>query len=87
MLDVLFRENGDSQKIDHMIIRKITGNPGQLEAAFEYWPDALELSRNRDNGETWAVISATLPFFHEQFGQSFVGSLWLELANAHQLLS
>ena len=70
-----------------MIIKKITGEPDQLEAALKYWLGALKLSRKRDSGETWAVISAGLPFFHEQFGRSFTGSLWLELAQAHQLLS
>lgn len=59
----------------------------QLEAALKYWLSALEHNRKRDSGETWAVISAALPFFHEQFGRSFVGSLWLELAKVHQLLS
>ncbi|UCH93504.1 MAG: hypothetical protein JSV88_24975, partial [Candidatus Aminicenantes bacterium] len=70
-----------------MIIRKITAEPHQLEAALKYWLSALEHNRKRDSGETWAVIAAALPLFYEQFGRSFTGSLWLELAKAHQLLS
>jgi tetratricopeptide (TPR) repeat protein len=71
----------------HMIVRKIAVEPDKLEAALKYWLNALEHSRKRDSGETWAVISAALPFFYKQFGRSFVGSLWLELAQAHRLLS
>jgi hypothetical protein len=70
-----------------MIIRKITGEPDQLEAALKYWLGALEHNRKRDSGEAWTVIAAALPLFYEQFGRSFTGSLWLELAQAHQLLS
>jgi tetratricopeptide (TPR) repeat protein len=70
-----------------MIIRKITSEPDQLNAALKYWLSALEHNRKRDSGETWAVIAAALPLFYEQFGRSFAGSLWLELAKAHQLLS
>lgn len=70
-----------------MIIRKITGEADQLEAAIKYWSTALADSQKRDSGETWAVLSAALPFFYELFGRSFARSLWLELAKAHQLLS
>lgn len=69
-----------------MIIGKITGEPDPLETALTYWLGALEHSSKRDSGETWAVISSALPFFHEHFKQSFTRSLWLELAQAHQLL-
>ncbi len=70
-----------------IIVRKMTGEPDPLEAALKYWLGALEHSSKRDSGETWAVISSALRFFHEQFGQSFTSSLWLELAQAYQLLS
>lgn len=70
-----------------IVIRKITAEPDQLKSALKYWLSALEHNRKRDSGETWGVIAAALPFFHEQFGRSFAGSLWLELAKTNHLLS
>jgi tetratricopeptide (TPR) repeat protein len=70
-----------------MVIRKITAEPDQLKSALKYWLSALEHNRKRDSGETWGVIAAALPLFYKQFGRSFAGPLWLELAKAHQLLS
>lgn len=71
----------------HLLLKAATQLSEQPVSAIKYWENALEYNRGRDIGEAWAVVGACLPIFYRQFGQSFVTSLWQELARARRILT
>lgn len=71
----------------HLLLNAATRLPGQPAALIRGWVTALEHHRGRDAGEVWAVMEAGIPLLYAQFGGSFVGPLWQELAAARNLLS
>lgn len=71
----------------HLLLNAAMRLPDQSAVLIRSWVTALEHHRGRDAGEVWAVMEAGISLLYAQFGESFVGTLWQELAAARDLFS